>query len=78
MSQVTARLPDELVEALDRAARESRRSRAEVVRAAVEHYLAEYADLAEAVARLRDPSDPVLDWDDVRGDVGVQPLVMSS
>ena len=67
MTQITARLPDELVESLDEAARELRKSRAEVVRAAVELYLAEYEDLALAVARLRDPSDPVLDWEEVRG-----------
>jgi RHH-type transcriptional regulator, rel operon repressor / antitoxin RelB len=69
MSQITARLPDALVEALDRAAEDLRKSRAEVVRAAIEHYLAEYEDLAVAVSRLRDPADPVLDWDDVRGDL---------
>jgi len=67
MTQITARLPDELVESLDDAARDLRKSRAEVVRAAVELYLAEYEDLALAVSRLRDPSDPVLDWEEVRG-----------
>ena len=67
--QVTARLPDELVEALDRAAQDLRKTRADVVRAALEHYLAEYEDLAVAVARLRDPADPVLDWDSVRDDL---------
>ena len=69
MTQITARLPEKVVESLDEAARELRKSRAEVVRAAVELYLAEYEDLAEAVSRLRDPSDPVLDWDEVRGDL---------
>ena len=69
MTQITARLPDDLVESLDEAARELRKSRAEVVRAAVELYLAEYEDLAVAVSRLRDPSDPVLDWEEVRGDL---------
>lgn len=67
MRQITARVPDELVASLDRAARELRKTRAEVVRAAIEHYLAEYEDLSIAVARLRDPADPVLDWDEVRG-----------
>ena len=69
MTQITARLPDELVESLDATARELRKSRAEVVRAAIELYLAEYEDLAVAISRLRDPSDPVLDWDEVRGDL---------
>ncbi len=69
MTQVTARLPEKVVESLDEAAKGLRKSRAEIVRAAVELYLAEYEDLAEAVSRLRDPSDPVLDWDEVRGDL---------
>jgi RHH-type rel operon transcriptional repressor/antitoxin RelB len=69
MTQITARLPEELVESLDETAKELRKSRADVVRAAVEMYLAEYEDLAIAVARLRDPGDPVLDWDEVRGEL---------
>ncbi len=64
--QVTARLPDPVVEALDATARELRRSRAEVIRLAVERYLEDFDDLSIAVDRLRDPADPVLDWDRVR------------
>ena len=64
--QVTARLPDPVVEALDRAATQLRRSRADVIRLAVEHYLEGFDDLSAAVDRLRDPTDPVLDWDEVR------------
>ena len=64
--QVTARLPDPLVDALDSAARELRRSRAEVIRQAVERYLQDFDDLSIAIQRLRDPGDPVLDWDRVR------------
>ena len=67
MTQITARLPDDLVASLDETAKQLRKSRADVVRAAVELYLAEYEDLATAVSRLRDPADPVLDWDEVRG-----------
>ena len=66
MSQITARLPDELVAALDRAARELNRSRAEVVRQAIERYLEDFVDITAALERLRDPTDPVLDWDEVR------------
>ena len=66
MSQITARLPDELVEALDRAARDLSRSRAEIIRQAIERYLEDFVDIAQAVERLRDPADPVLDWDEVR------------
>ena len=66
MTQITARVPDELVEALDAAATQLRRSRAAIVRQALERYLEDFDDLAVAVERLRDPADPVLDWDEVR------------
>ena len=64
--QVTARLPDPMVEALDTAARQLRRSRADVIRLAVEHYLEDFDGLSVAIDRLRDPGDAVLDWDKVR------------
>ena len=56
--QITARLSDSVVEALDKAASHLRRSRAEVVRQAVEHYLEDFDDLSVAVERLRDPTGP--------------------
>lgn len=65
-SQITVRLPDEQTAALDAAATALKRSRAEVVRQAIEQYLEDFDDLSVAVERLRDPSDPVLDWDEVR------------
>ena len=64
--RVTARLPAPLVDALDSAARQLGRSRADVIRQAVEHYLLDFDDLSIAIQRLRDPGDPVLDWDRVR------------
>lgn len=66
MTQITARLPEELVAALDDAATRLRRSRADVVRQAIEYYLDDFEDMAAAVQALQDPSDPVLDWDTVR------------
>ena len=69
MSQITARIPDDLVEALDAAAAELNRSRAALVRQALERYLEDYKDLSVAIERLRDPSDPVLDWDEVRNEL---------
>ena len=69
MSQITARVPQPVVEALDAAAAQLRRSRAQVIREALERYLEDYDDLAVAVERLRDPSDPVLDWDEVKRDL---------
>ena len=61
-TQITVRLPDEQTAALDAAATALKRSRAEVVRQAIERYLEDFDDLSMAVERLRDPSDPVLDW----------------
>lgn len=69
MGQITARLPDALVASLDEVAQQLGTSRAAVIRAAIELYLAEYEDLALAKSRLRDPADPALDWDDVRDDM---------
>ena len=66
MSQITARVPEALIEALDAAAAQLSRSRAQIVRQALERYLEDYDDLAVALERLRDPTDPVLDWDEVR------------
>ena len=65
-TQITVRLPDEQVVALDTAAKTLKRSRADVVRQAVEQYLEDFDHLLVAVERLLDPSDPVLDWDEVR------------
>ena len=66
MSQITARLPDTVVDALDAVAGRLKRSRAEIIRQAIERYLEDFDDLSVALERLRDPGDPVLDWDRVR------------
>jgi len=66
MSQVTARLDDDMVKELDEAAKSLRRTRAEVVRQAISLYLDEYQDLTRAIEALRDPADEVLDWEEVR------------
>ena len=66
MPQITARVPEELAEALDAVAAVLKRSRADLIRQAIERYLEDFDDLSLAVERMRDPSDPVLDWDEVR------------
>ena len=66
MSQITARLPDAVIAELDVAASHLKRSRTEIIRQAIEYYLEEFDDLSVVIERLRDPSDPVLDWDQVR------------
>lgn len=66
MSQISARLPDELVASLDNVAKTLRRTRAEVIRQAVESYLEDFEDIGASLDALRDPSDQVLDWEQVR------------
>jgi len=66
MSQITARLPDDLVAALDHAAKTLHRSRADVVRQAIEAYLEDFNDLSIALHRLQDPTDECIDWEEAR------------
>lgn len=68
-TQITVRLPEEQAVALDAAAAALKRSRSEIVRQAVEQYLEDFDDLSVTVERLMDPSDPVLDWDEVRNNL---------
>ncbi len=46
MTQVTARLPDSMVVELDAAAGQMRRSRADIIRHAIERYLEDFDDLS--------------------------------
>ncbi len=69
MSQITARLPDDVLASLDAAASRLRRSRAEVVRQAVEYYLDDFEDISLSIEVLQDPTDPVLDWEKVKRDL---------
>ena len=66
MVQVSARLPDELAQRIDEAAERLKRSRADVVRQALEYYLADLEDLSLGLQALQDPADPVLDWEQVK------------
>lgn len=69
MTQITARLPDDVVSSLDAAAMRLRRSRAEVIRQAVEYYLDDFEDISRSLGVLQDPADPVLDWEKVKRDL---------
>ncbi len=66
MTQITARVPEELGQALNAAAVQLNRSRAEVVRLALQQFLLDMEDLALAKAAADDPNDPVLDWEEVK------------
>jgi len=65
MVQVTARLPDDLSAELDAAAGQLKRSRADVIRQAIEYYLDDVEDLRCGIEALKDPADPVLDLAEV-------------
>ena len=66
MTQITARVSEELAAALNAAAEQVGSSRADVIRRALESYLEDFEDVSVAMERLRDESDPVLEWDEVR------------
>lgn len=66
MVQVTARLPDALGAEHDAAAAQLSRSRADIIRQAIEYYLDDIEDLRCGVAALKVPADPVLHWAEVR------------
>ncbi|MDP1550586.1 MAG: ribbon-helix-helix domain-containing protein [Nitrosomonas sp.] len=66
MRQISAKLPDELATALDEAAAKLHRTRADVIRQAVEYYLDDFEDNYRAVEVLHDPTDPILDWKTVK------------
>jgi len=57
---VATRFPESVIAELDEVARERKRTRAEIIREAVDIYLREWADYAIALERLRDAHDPIL------------------
>lgn len=60
MRQISARLPDELFAALDETVAKLHRTRADVIRQAVEYYLDDFENISRAVEVLHDPADPIL------------------
>jgi len=66
MPQITARLPDDVVSSLDHVAKTLHRSRAEIVRQAIESYLEDFEDLSIAIERLCDPTDETVNWEEAR------------
>ena len=69
MSRVSVKLPDELITALDEATTKLHQTRTDVIRQAIEYYLDDFEDISRAVEILRDPADPVLDWETVKHDL---------
>lgn len=67
LTRIRVGLSSEQLQRPDEAARLMHRSRAEIIRRAVESYLDDLDDVIVAVERMRDSDDPVLDWDQVKG-----------
>ena len=65
MTMVSARLPEELVRDIDEAARSMNRSRVELIRAAVEHFLSDTDGQQQVLDSFRIPVDLTFDWEDV-------------
>ena len=65
MTMVHARLRDELVRNIDDTARSMNTSRAEIIRRAIELYLANIEDQWSTLDRLSMPSGLTFDWEEV-------------
>ncbi len=59
-TSITVRVPDNLVDKLDELAVSLERSRAYLVKKAMELYLSEYADYLIALERLRNKDDDII------------------
>lgn len=66
MVSITVQVPDNLIEALDRAAAELEITRSDLIRQALQRYVEDVEDFNLAVERLRDPADSTLNWQEVR------------
>ena len=67
MTVVSARLPDDLVQSIDKTARAMSRSRDEVIRMAVELYLTRAEELWSTLDRISPAETLAFDWEDVEG-----------
>jgi len=69
MPQITARVPERLLREIDRAARRLERTRADLIRSALECCMEDVEDLRLGLAALQDPADAMLDWKKIRRDL---------
>ena len=70
-TSITVRIPDNLANQIDELAVSLERSRAYLVKKAVEMYLSEYADYLIALERLRDKDDDIISEKDMRQSLGI-------
>ena len=68
MTVVSVRLPNDLVRSIDKTAQAMNRSPDEVIRKAVELYLARAEELWSTLDRISSPPETLtFDWEDVEG-----------
>jgi predicted DNA-binding protein len=70
-TSITVRVPDNLVDQLDKLAVSLERSRAYLVKKAMEMYLSEYADYLIALERLRDKDDDIISSQEMKNLLGI-------
>ena len=70
-TSITVRVPDNLVDQLDELAVSLERSRAYLVKKAMEMYLSEYADYLIALERLRDKNDDLISMREMKNLLGI-------
>jgi predicted DNA-binding protein len=70
-TSITVRVPDNLADQLDELAVSLDRSRAYLVKKAMEMYLSEYADYLIALERLRDKDDDILTSQEMKTLLGI-------
>ena len=69
-TSITVRVPDNLVDQLDELAVSLERSRAYLVKKAMEMYLSEYADYLIALERLRHKDDDLISSQEMKNLLG--------
>ena len=69
-TSITVRVPDNLVDQLDELAVSLERSRAYLVKNAIEMYLSEYADYLIALERLLDKDDDIISTREMKNLLG--------
>ena len=70
-TSITVRVPDTLADQLDELAVSLERSRAYLVKKAMEMYISEYADYLIALERLRDKDDDIISAQEMKNLLGL-------
>lgn len=70
-SSISVRIPEDLAKKLDSVAKETERSKSFIIQKALETYLEDYSDLLIALDRLRDKSDVVISFEEMKKNLGL-------